>query len=94
VVEDFEVPDEQLEQLYQENLGQYDQVRSRHILVEDEAVARKALADVHADRSRFERSCASCRSTPRRTRAATSGLAGRGQFVSEFEEAVFGRQAG
>jgi parvulin-like peptidyl-prolyl isomerase len=95
LVEDVEVPDEQVEQLYQENLAEYDKVRSRHILVADEAVARKALADVQADRSRFEALAAELSTdTSNKDQGGDLGVAPRGQFVPEFEEAIFGAEEG
>ena len=95
LVEDEEVPDEQVAQLYQQNIAEYDKVRSRHILVADEAVARKALADVQADRSRFEALAAELSTdTSNKDQGGDLGLAPRGQFVPEFEEAIFGAAEG
>ena len=93
--EDVEVTDEQVEQAYQQNLAEYDLTRSRHILVKDEAVARKVLADVQTDRSRFAALAAELSTDPsNKDKGGDLGLAPRGQFVPEFEEAVFGAKAG
>ena len=95
LVEDVEVPDEQVEQAYQQNLAEYDLTRSRHILVKDEAVARKALADVQADPSRFEALAAELSiDESNKDKGGDLGLAPRGQFVPEFEQAIFGGKAG
>ena len=95
VVEDEEVSDEQIEELYQQNIAEYDLTRSRHILVEDEAVARQALADVEADRSRFEALAAELSiDDSNKDQGGDLGLAPRGQFVPEFEEAIFGGEEG
>jgi parvulin-like peptidyl-prolyl isomerase len=93
LVEDLDVPDEQLQQLYQQT-PEFDQVQARHILVEDEAVARKALAEVNADRSRFEALAAELSIDPSKDQGGDLGLATRGKYVPEFEEAVFGAEEG
>lgn len=95
LTEDVDVPDEQLAQLYQQNLAQFDQVRTRHILVEDEAQARDLLAQVQADPSRFAALAAEFSIDEGNADAGGDlGLAGRGQFVPPFEEAVFGAKPG
>jgi foldase protein PrsA len=95
LTEDLDVPAEDLQGLYQQNLAEYDQVRSRHILVPDEAVAREILGNVQADRSRFAPLAAQFSTdTSNKDNGGELGLAGRGQFVPEFEEAVFGAEPG
>jgi foldase protein PrsA len=87
---DLDVPDEQIEAIYQQAIGQYEQARSRHILVEEEAEANEILAEVQADPSRFaplaaERST----DTSNAEDGGDLGFQGRGTFVPEFDEAVF-----
>jgi foldase protein PrsA len=95
LTEDVEVPREDLEALYQQNIAQYDQVRTRHILVEQEAVARDVLAQVTADRSRFAALAAELSiDTSNADNGGDLGLNGRGAFVPEFENAVFGAAEG
>lgn len=95
LTEDLDVPAADLQGLYQENLAQYDRVRSRHILVADEATARRILADVQADRSRFADLAAELSTdTSNKDNGGDLGLAGRGQFVPQFEEAIFGAKEG
>jgi parvulin-like peptidyl-prolyl isomerase len=95
LTEDLEVPADALQGLYQENLAQYDRVRSRHILVADEATARTILADVQEDRSRFADLAAEFSTdTSNKDAGGDLGLAGRGQFVPQFEEAIFGTEEG
>lgn len=95
LTEDVTVPEEDLRTLYTQNIAQYDQVRTRHILLEDEATARQVLADVTADRSRFaEIAAAQSIDTSNKDTGGELGLAGPGQFVPEFEIAVFGAEAG
>jgi parvulin-like peptidyl-prolyl isomerase len=93
LVQDVEVPAQQLQEIYEQS-PEYDQVQSRHILVAEEAVARKALADVTADRSRFEALAAELSIDPSKEQGGDLGVAGRGQFVPEFEEAIFGAEVG
>jgi foldase protein PrsA len=95
LTEEVDVPDEQLQALYEQNLGMFDQVRTRHILVEDEAQARDLLAQVQADRSRFAALAAEFSiDESNADNGGDLGVAGRGQFVEEFESAVFGAQPG
>lgn len=95
LTEDLDVPRADLQALYQENLAQYDQVRSRHILVADEKTARTILGNVQADRSRFEALAAQFSTdTSNKDRGGDLGLSGRGQFVPEFEQAIFGAEPG
>ncbi|MBW3654042.1 MAG: hypothetical protein KY433_10765, partial [Actinobacteria bacterium] len=49
LTKDVPVPAADLKRLYQENLAQYDQVRTRHILVPQEATARTILRNVTRD---------------------------------------------
>ncbi len=91
------VPQEQLETLYSQAVsqGQFDQVRSRHILVADEAQARSILADVQADPSRFEELAAEFSTdTSNKDDGGNLGTAGRGQFVPEFEQLLFSSAPG
>ncbi len=95
LTEDAEVSQEELRARYEAGSAQYDAVRSRHILLEDEATARQVLADVTADRSRFAELAAQLSIDPSNKDAGGDlGLAGRGQYVPAFEDAVFGAEEG
>ena len=95
LTESVGVPEEDLRTLYTQNIAQYDQARTRHILLEDEATARQVLADVTADRSRFAEIAAELSiDTSNKDSGGELGLAGPGQFVPEFEKAVFGAEVG
>lgn len=95
LTEDVDVSQAQLEALYQENIAEYDQVRSRHILVEDEAQARDLLAQVRADPSRFEALAAEFSTdTSNKDTGGDLGFAGRGAFVPEFEQLLFTAEPG
>ena len=95
LTEDEDVPQEQLEGLYRQNIAQYDRVRSRHILVEDEAQARSILAQVREDESRFAELAAEFSTdTSNKDQGGELGLQGRGQFVPEFEALLFSAEPG
>ena len=95
LTEDEDVPQEQLEGLYQQNIAQYDRVRSRHILVEDEAQARSILAQVREDPARFEELAAEFSTdTSNKDQGGDLGLQGKGQFVPEFEALLFSAEPG
>lgn len=90
LTEDADVPQAQLQAAYDQNIAQYDQVRARHILVADEALARTTLDQVRADPSRFAELAMSL-STDEGSKAAGGdlGSAGKGKFVEPFENALF-----
>ena len=92
---DLDVPQADLKALYDESIAQYDKVRSRHILVADEATARRVLADVQKDRTRFAELAAELSTdTSNKDTGGDLGLTGRGQFVPEFENAIFSNKPG
>lgn len=95
LTEDEDVPQEQLQGLYQQNIAQFDRVRSRHILVEDEAQARSILAQVRQDASKFAELAAEFSTdTSNKDQGGDLGLQGRGQFVPEFEALLFSAEPG
>jgi parvulin-like peptidyl-prolyl isomerase len=92
---DIDIPTADLQALYKENLAQYDRVRTRHILVADQKQARTILANVTKDRSTFPALAAQFSTdTSNKDRGGDLGLAGRGQFVPAFENAIFGAKEG
>jgi parvulin-like peptidyl-prolyl isomerase len=95
LTEDEDVPQEQLEGLYQQNIAQYDRVRSRHILVEDEALARSLLAQVREDPDTFaDLAAENSIDTSNKDQGGDLGLQGKGQFVPEFEALLFSAEPG
>jgi parvulin-like peptidyl-prolyl isomerase len=95
LTEDEDVPQEQLQGLYQQNLAQYDRVTSRHILVEDEAQARSILGQVREDPSRFAELAAELSiDTSNKDQGGDLGTQGKGQFVPEFEALLFSAEPG
>ena len=90
LVKDVDVPAVRLQALYQQNIAQFDQVRSRHILVPDEKTARTILANVRQDPSRFAALAAQFSTdTTNKDRGGDLGVAPRGQFVPAFDKVVF-----
>ena len=95
VTADLDVPAEQIKALYDQNAAQYDQVHSAHILVTSKALADSILAQVKADPSQFAPLAAkNSTDTSNKDKGGDLGFAGKGQFVKEFEAAVFGAKAG
>ncbi len=94
LTQDVRVPAAQLAELYESNIAQYDKVRSRHILVPDEATARMLLDQVRADPSRFAALAAQFSTDPSKDNGGDLGFAGRGDFVPEFEQVLFSSPPG
>ena len=92
---DIDVPQAQLEQLFQQNAAQNDQVHAAHILVADKAAADDILAKVKADPTAFAAIAAKqSTDTSNKDKGGDLGFAGKGQFVKAFEDAVFGAKPG
>ena len=96
LTEDEDVPQEQLEGLYQQNIAQYDRVRvAPHPRRGRGAGPRRCWPQVREDPP-------ASRSSPREFSTDTSnkdqggdlGLQGRGQFVPEFEALLFSAEPG
>ncbi len=84
------VPTEQLRQAYDANIGQYDQVRSAHILVPTEAKAKQLLSAVKATPSRFpDLAKQFSTDTGSKDKGGDLGYQGRGSLEKAFEDAIF-----
>ena len=95
VTEDLPVPPEEIAALYKQNSAQYDQVHAAHILVASKPLADSILQQVTADPSQFAALAAkNSTDTSNKDKGGDLGFAGRGQFVKEFEAAVFGAKPG
>ena len=95
LTKDVDVPAEALQAAYDQNLAEYDQVRSRHILVESEQQAREILTSVRADETTFASLAAQFSiDTSNKDAGGDLGLVGRGAFVPEFEELLFSAEPG
>ncbi len=95
LTESLAVPDATLRQAYKENIGQYDQVRSSHILVASQKQAKQVLAAVKADPTRFA-ALAKRLSTDMASKdlGGDLGLQGRGALEKPFEKAIFDNKPG
>ncbi|MDP9101294.1 MAG: peptidylprolyl isomerase [Actinomycetota bacterium] len=92
---DAVVPPEQLAALYQQNLAQYDQVHTAHILVAKADVAHVILSRVKADPALFAPLAAQYSlDTSNKAKGGDLPFAGRGSFVKPFEDAVFAAKPG
>ncbi len=95
LTEGVPVSQAELQAAYDENLANYDQVRSAHILVKDEQMARNLLEQVRIDPTRFTSLAAQFSiDTSNKDQGGDLGLAGRGQFVPPFEEVLFATPPG
>ena len=95
VTEDVDVPAEQIQALYQQNAAQFDQVHAAHILVTSKPLADSILAQVKADPTQFAALAAkNSTDTSNKDKGGDLGFAGKGQFVKEFEAAVFAAKPG
>ncbi|MCW2726560.1 MAG: PpiC-type peptidyl-prolyl cis-trans isomerase [Frankiales bacterium] len=91
----LDVPAAQLRSLYAQNIAQYDQVHAAHILVPTKAQADAILAKVKADPGSFAAQAAQASTdASNKDKGGDLGFAGRGQFVKEFEAAIFAAQPG
>ena len=69
-------------------------VNASHILVDNEALAEKILADLKSNKISFEDAAMQYSTCPSKTRQGNLGEFSRGQMVPEFEEAAFALQEG
>lgn len=95
LVADVQVDPAKLAAAYKQNIDQYDQVHSAHILVASKKTADAILAQVRKDPSLFA-SLAQKNSidTSNKDKGGDLGFAGRGQFVKPFSDAIFAAKPG
>ena len=95
LVGDQQVPAAALASLYQQNIAQFDQVVARHVLLRTAAEAQQVLATVRRDPAQFA-TIAEQRSLDEGSKARGGELdpAGRGAYVTEFENALFSAKEG
>jgi parvulin-like peptidyl-prolyl isomerase len=91
----IQIPASALQEAYQANIAQFDQVRSAHILVATKALADQILAQVKADPGQFAALAAKHSSdTSNKDNGGDLGLQGRGALEKPFEDAIFGNKPG
>lgn len=95
LVENLQVDQAKLEELYKASSDQYDQVRAAHILVADKATADKILAQVKADPGSFA-DLAKKYSTDQGSKdnGGDLGFASRSQLVKPFADAAWNAKVG
>jgi parvulin-like peptidyl-prolyl isomerase len=85
----------QLQAAYTQNIDQFDQVHSAHILVKTKGQADSILKTVLKDPSKFAKLAAAFSSdTSNKAKGGDLGFAGRGQFVPAFSNAIFAAKPG
>lgn len=95
LTQDIEVPEASLAQAYQQNIAQFDRVRSAHILVGTAAQAQSILAQVKADPGQFAALAAKFSTDPgSKANGGDLGFQGRGALAKPFEDAIFTNKAG
>jgi parvulin-like peptidyl-prolyl isomerase len=86
----IDVPQAALLQAYNQNIAQYDQVRSAHILVAAKSQADQILATVKADPAQFSALAAKFSTDPgSKDKGGDLGFLGRGALEKSFETAIF-----
>ena len=97
LIAEVKVSDKDCRDYYEANKEQFvaeEKVEASHILVKDEELANKLLADIKDGKISFE-DCAKENSTcPSGKGGGALGAFGRGQMVPEFEEAAFAMNPG
>lgn len=92
---DIQVPEAVLQQAYQQNIAQFDQVHSAHILVATKALAVQILAKVKADPTQFDALAAKYSSdTSNKDKGGDLGFQGKGALEKPFETAIFTSKPG
>jgi foldase protein PrsA len=94
LTDDVDVPEEDLQAVYEQNRAQYERVRSRHILVETEEEANEILGLIQGGGDFAELAAERSTDTSNAEDGGDLGLQGRGTFVPEFDDAVFTEPVG
>jgi foldase protein PrsA len=92
---DIAVPEAALRRAYQDNIAEFDQVRSAHILVPTLAQAQQLLVRAQADPTRFgDLAGEFSQDTTTKERGGDLGYQGRGALEKPFETAIFAAKPG
>jgi parvulin-like peptidyl-prolyl isomerase len=95
LVADVPVSSQELQAAYQQNIDQFDQVHSAHILVKDKKTADSILQQVKQNPGSFAALAAKySQDTSNKNSGGDLGFAGRGQFVKPFSDAIFAAKPG
>lgn len=96
LLKDITVSEEEERAFYEENKSQFmegGQVRAKHILVEEEEEANKIAEEIAAGKT-FEDAAREYSKCPSKDQGGDLGSFGRGQMVTEFENAAFEGEIG
>ncbi|MDX6273690.1 MAG: peptidyl-prolyl cis-trans isomerase [Frankiales bacterium] len=92
---DTKVDPQSLQAAYQANIDQFDRVRSAHILVASETLARSLLAQAKAAPTKFAALASKYSTDPgSKPKGGELGFAGRSQFVKPYADAIFAGKPG
>lgn len=94
---DVRVTDAEIDEYYNAHRGEFvsrEKVNVSHILVDDETLCEKIMEDIERGDISFEEAARRYSSCPSKSNGGALGEATRGQFVPEFEDAVFGTEVG
>ncbi len=97
VMRGAKVSDEEIEEYYNAHRGEFvsrERINVSHILVDDEELCRRIMEDIERGDISFEDAARRYSSCPSKNNGGALGDATRGQFVPEFEDAVFGTEVG
>lgn len=97
VLKDIAVTDEDAKKFYEENPQNFtkgETVRAKHILVKEEADCNAILAAIEAGEKTFEAAASESSTCPSGAQGGDLGEFGKGQMVSEFEQAAFAAEIG
>ena len=95
LTESIDVPSSALQGAYDQNIAQFDQVHSAHILVASVALANQILAQVKADPTLFAALAAkNSTDTSNKDTGGDLGFQGRGALEKPFEKAIFDNKPG
>ncbi|MBQ7671376.1 MAG: peptidyl-prolyl cis-trans isomerase [Clostridia bacterium] len=96
-VRDAKVTDDEVKAFYDEHQMEFvsrERINVSHILVDDETLCQKIKEDVERGDITFEEAARRYSSCPSKNSGGALGDATRGQFVPEFEDAIFGADVG
>lgn len=96
VLEKVTIDEAEIKAYYEANTSQFtagEQVKAKHILVEEEATAKKIAEEIAGGKS-FEDAAKEYSTCPSKERGGDLGYFGAGQMVPEFEKAAFEGAAG
>jgi len=96
LISDIKITEEDTKEFYEknpQNFGTEEEVRARHILVQDEETARKVTEEIKVGKS-FEDAAKEYSSCPSKEKGGDLGPFTKGKMVPEFDEVAFKLEVG